>query len=780
MGGEAGFQLRFWLWSALMAVLCAVFAFAVLPRLRIDTDILALLPATERDAEAHEALDRYASSLSRRAVFLIGAPEFEFARSTAERFAADLRVSGAFSSISLEVAAQGGLPKALVDHRFGLVSTRTRARLGDQIERARMFDEALRAIYSPAGAPRPLPVVEDPLNLLGDFLLRALPEARLGSAQLREGVLTVSDGTLHYVLVGAEMDESPFSLSAQSRVMPIINAARDRARNTGGVEVLASGLVLHAAVATATAQREIGTVGTLSLVGITLMVLLCFRSPLPLLWSALVLGVGAVSAILACHFLFGRLHLVTLLFGTGLMGVAIDYSNHFLADQFRASPWSARRAYEHVGPGIAIGMACGVLGYLSLAITPLPGLRQMAVFCAVGLMVACASVLFWYPILARASRPGQRPWLLTASDRLDQALSRLGHRSRLAMGASLLILCITGLWHLDFSDDVRLLQPSPRALLSEDGKLRTLIGNLPDTRLFLVRAPTPEGVLAAESTLARELDQRIDAGALRAYSALSQALPTPDDQVATRDLLARTVYSKQGEAPRLLAQLGFDPATIASHLEEFARAPAEPLELEPWLSTPMAEPWRALWLGKIGNGYASVVGLTGVSGVETLRSIELPGVLWVDRVAETSALLERYRQRALGLIGGAYVLIGLLLARRYGVRPALRLLAVPAGAAIASLAIFGLLGLSANLFNVLALFLVLGLGVDYAVFLREGRDARAPTLLAITLSTLGTVLSYGLLAFSATPFIRSLGLTLLTGVALTWFLALLSERRAPS
>ncbi len=76
----------------------------------------------------------------------------------------------------------------------------------------------------------------------------------------------------------------------------------------------------------------------------------------------------------------------------------------------------------------------------------------------------------------------------------------------------------------------------------------------------------------------------------------------------------------------------------------------------------------------------------------------------------------------------------------------------------------------------LGLFVVLGLGVDYAVFLREGVAARGATLLAISLSTLGTVLSYGLLAFSATPFIRAIGLTLLIGIGFTWLLALLLQR----
>jgi predicted exporter len=99
----------------------------------------------------------------------------------------------------------------------------------------------------------------------------------------------------------------------------------------------------------------------------------------------------------------------------------------------------------------------------------------------------------------------------------------------------------------------------------------------------------------------------------------------------------------------------------------------------------------------------------------------------------------------------------------------------PLGGAALTLATLGLTGVSANLFNVLALLLVLGMGVDYAVFMREGRHARATVIMAILLAGLMTLLSFGLLAGSATPFIRSLGLTVALGVSYTFVLALLAS-----
>ena len=80
-----------------------------------------------------------------------------------------------------------------------------------------------------------------------------------------------------------------------------------------------------------------------------------------------------------------------------------------------------------------------------------------------------------------------------------------------------------------------------------------------------------------------------------------------------------------------------------------------------------------------------------------------------------------------------------------------------------------------NLFHVLSLLLVLGLGVDYAIILREGRSHQA--VLAVFLSMTTTLISFGLLGFSSVPFVRSIGITVALGVAFTFLIAIASKPR---
>lgn len=83
-----------------------------------------------------------------------------------------------------------------------------------------------------------------------------------------------------------------------------------------------------------------------------------------------------------------------------------------------------------------------------------------------------------------------------------------------------------------------------------------------------------------------------------------------------------------------------------------------------------------------------------------------------------------------------------------------------------ALGILGYLGTPFTLFNLMALMLVLGVGVNYAIFLREGGMYAAATLAGVLLSAGTTLLSFGLLSFSSMPALSGFGLTLLIGIGI--------------
>ncbi|MGF1754610.1 hypothetical protein L4C33_13545, partial [Vibrio makurazakiensis] len=146
------------------------------------------------------------------------------------------------------------------------------------------------------------------------------------------------------------------------------------------------------------------------------------------------------------------------------------------------------------------------------------------------------------------------------------------------------------------------------------------------------------------------------------------------------------------------------------------------------------------------------------------------GVTYLNKAEEISDLFKEYRTNIGELLCIALVAIFVVLAIRYGWKHSVKMILPSLIAGIAALAVTTLLGSSLNLFNLLGLILILGIGIDYTLFFSEQKQSHS-TLLAITLSALTTLLSFGLLALSQTHAIHSFGLTVLTGIFVAWLLA---------
>lgn len=777
----AALRRRFWLWLGAVGLLGLSYVFGVHNRMQVETDLLAMLPRVERDTLVEEAVRALAAATGRRTLFLVGAPDVARARAAAADLAGVLAAAQAFERVTLHVDVDAGAVDALYGaHRDALLSDTHRRWLAAG-EAARLGEEARRALYTPSGWLRVRPFAEDPLNLYGDFLAQQLPLS--GSLQLQGDVLVAPSPRGPYLVVTAEAGDTPFSLASNARFEAVIAGAIAQVQQRyADAEVLCSGVVRHAAAAAASGTAEVALFGSVSLVAIVLLVTLTFRAVRPLLLTLLSLGVGTLAALTACHFLFGRVHLLTLVFGSTLTGVGVDYSIHYFADQFRyRDAWNPRDTLRHVGPAILVGMLATAAGYVALLLLPFPGLRQMAAFSIIGIAGACATVLLAYPLLANRRPAAHAPIALGLARRLGAwpAAARLPLPTLPTLGV-LLGIAALGAWQVEFVDDVRALQSAPDWLKQQDARIRELLGGGQDTRFFLVEGASAEDVLQAEERLREGLDALVAGGGLAGYQAVSRALPSLQRQRENHRWLAAQVYVEGGTLERTLLGAGFGQADVRRRRAAFA---VQPPLLEPaaWLASPASAALRGQWLEAVseplGRGHATVVSLSGVRDLNALHALDagLAPVQFVDRVARISAVMQRYRHFAASGLAAAFVLVGAALMLRYGAAAGLRLLIPPVGGAALTLATLALLGVHANLFNVLALLLVLGMGVDYAVFMREGHAARATVIMAILLAGLMTLLSFGLLALSATPFIRSLGLTVALGVSFTFVLALLGS-----
>ena len=153
-------KLRFWAWVILMSAMLGVFATIVAPRLKIETDILALLPNTKSDAATTQAINRFSQNLAGKIIILIGAPQLDQAKQAAHAFAESLRTSRSFSDVMLEQSTtSASMLSVYWPHRDYLLSSRQRELL-TQGKGSVLLQEAMHAAFTPAGLMRPVSLAQ--------------------------------------------------------------------------------------------------------------------------------------------------------------------------------------------------------------------------------------------------------------------------------------------------------------------------------------------------------------------------------------------------------------------------------------------------------------------------------------------------------------------------------------------------------------------------------------------------------------------------------------------
>jgi predicted exporter len=742
-------------------------------RITPDTDILALLPAEQRDPVLQQSFTHMVDSAQQRVVVLVGAGQWDEAVRAAQAFRTALAPhAGVIALDAASGEAQAGWLASLQPHATLLVSAEQERQLRAQPQRF-WVDAALARLYSAFSGPRLGAFRDDPFGLFAGWA-----QERAGETPVRprDGELFVAGEGREYVLLTFTLAQSAFSLANQDAVVPLLESASQEARRAvPSAEVIKAGVVLHAAAAGRQASHEIHTIGVGSMLGIVLLTWLTFRSLRPVSLTVLAIGVGFLGALSVCWLLFGRIHLLTLVFGASLIGVAQDYGIYFLCHRLGADPaLDSPRLLRRLLPGLGLTLLAAVIGYMGLALTPFPGLRHMAVFSGLGLVFAWLTVVCWFPALShgRTLRAG----------RLARRYGAMLKRWPRVSGGALPLLTVAllggvavlGLMRLQVNDDIRSLQSSPPELVRDQIKLGKLLDAPSPVQYYLVRGASGEQVLQREEALKRRLDALVAKGDIGGYQAMSNWVPSLQAQAARLKLVEDKLLAANGPLAALAQEIGED-AGWAAEAGAHLRGTARPMQVEAFLETPAAEPWRHLWIGQTDSGHASIVALRGMRYAaipQLARAADgLEGVQWVDKVGGISSVLGAYRAYMGWVVLGAYALVFAVLLPRYRGRT-WRVLAPTAAASILSLALLGFTGQSLQLFHVLALMLLLGVGVDYGIFLQEdsGHGEDAPWL-AVGLSAASTILSFGLLALSGTPALRAFGLTMLAGTALVWLIA---------
>ncbi|WP_415775477.1 MMPL family transporter [Shewanella oncorhynchi] len=760
---------------------------------RVQSDILAMLPHLQQDKLTERALNQVEATLADQVYIALVAKDETTAIAAAkllmQKLETDLVATGKNAALTHIRSADMQLGEALgqyyFPHRFKLLTAPQAEALATK-DIGNLIEAATAQLYNAFSYANSNLLTQDPLLLFPANLLALAPSSKVRASQ---GILLANQGDNVAAVVMAKGQESAFNPNAQLAQMTALTLGLDAVeKNYPDITVLKAGALFHAIAATQTAKSEISILGLASLLGVIALVWLAFRSVMPLLLAIVTISSGLLLAVTFTLCVFGELHLLTLVFGTSLIGIAIDYSFHFYCERLSDTDRNAQATVAYIFPTVTLAFITSALAYVGIGLAPFPGMQQVAIFCAAGLLGAYLTLILAYPQLAGSRLPsGSRP--LALAGKYLANLTQLSNRLTTPLGMSMFALvivvwCLVGVTKLTVDDDIRHLQQSPASVTEPENKLRQLLSGVTDNQFLLVRAASEEALLQQLERVSPILDAAIANQELGNYVSLSRYLPSHQRQ--------DTAYRLQGEIYQtqidtVLTNLGLDenlkPELQASYLaaKDQYIAPADFFKLEAgkqlaplWLApNGNATDYEALNDGGASAEHGAIVLLGGIQQIDALKArfANVQSVQLIDKVADISAVMGHYRLLTLKLLALALGIALLLFSLNFGIKKAAVVVAVPALAALLTLATLGLTGSPLSLFHALALILVFGIGIDYSLFFASAQNHGKAVMMAVFMSACSTLLAFGLLAFSQTQAIHYFGLTLSLGIGLTFLLS---------
>jgi len=733
--------------ALLWAVVLCFFSFYLVNQLvsgiKIETSLLKLLPHLETNPQIAKALKKFRQNRQNKVIFLLTGENKETIK-TLEELNKLIQQSLLFKDIQYKTKKQPSLYPILSPYRFNLLTDEFRTQLINN-QTQQIIEQTWRKLYSPFSSLYSGQIKQDPFFHFFDYLNQFSGLSQ--KISIKTGYFTLQNQQQTYYLLIADLKDSPFSQKNQQSFKKLLQHIEFLKKQTPQISWLSSGVIYHAIAGFDSAQGEISSIGLGSLLGIIILLFLAFRGFMPLIASTLVIAIGILMGFLACLTWFNEIHLLTLVFGASLIGVSIDYSFHYFVELYYGKT-NKNNVLNVIFYAILLGLITSLIAYFALSLTQLPLLQQVAVFSCTGLVASFLSVILFFPLLKIRPQKTRPFWIAPF-------LQKISDFWKLKMSLLLLIILLMPLITITIDNDIRHFQSLNKTLVNEEQKIKDLLDLKTGFKYFIIQQETIEAVLQKEEALSKALKEP--------YLSISKLVPSVQYQQQNNQLLKK-IY----QTPSPLVTDYFNQFDLSfSNFQEIRNNKI--LTVDDLKDTAIYQPYQDL-LQKTATGYLSIIALSGTTHHLVLEKIaHQQDLVFIDDVNTIKIILNHHQNKAIYLVIMAYLVIGLLLLLRYPWKKALSIILVPLFSALIALSLTALMGIPLNLFNTLALILVLGIGIDYSLFFAEHKENTLNTFFAISLSAISTLLSFGLLALSATPVVASFGLMVLIGILIAFF-----------
>jgi predicted RND superfamily exporter protein len=787
-------------------LICAASIFVLITRMKLDTEVLNVLPSGFESVEGLKVYNRDFAQVRDLTFALVAQPEDvdrleEFAPIFAQRLREQPWCTRVLAGVPLEtpegvrdlqsiaVPLLLNLEPSAFDETLSLLQP---AKMQERLQRLRQEIEA--------GSPRPqIELTLDPLGVIAPALK---PFATKASIQ-EDQPLTSPDRTMRiFLTVTNQPGIGAWDCQKLMRDVKAFQAKAHEGWEGGPLQILVTGRSAYVSEISLSMRHDIVITLFGSIVLVSGVFYAGFRRWLPLLGMGLLLLLCCLVSLAAGLLIFGELNLVTVGFCAILIGLGVDFAILVFGryqqarDDGEDHPGAVSESVKGLSQAIFFGALTTAVGFLALLLAGSRGFNQLGVLIALGIVLAAVfTMTVFFLFLPRKAPPPRRDWMFTLVK--NYVRWAVLHPGKMLWISTPLLLGLTAVAvspkpPIIFDAGTHSMEPKS----SDAGyALRTIMEKMP-TRW----EPVIGMVKASDAQQLHDYWQKVDpkwaelqaGGKIKSYSTPAALALSPQRLQTNRQKLQAVDFSAAREAlESAIAAEGFSRETFESAfklVEELKSAADLSVALPDWRSMlPQTSGWWFLIDRYFAHDPLLTTGfVTTNEPVATQeqkemlrRDLPVPGVPMVlSGWSFTLTDLVPWSQRQLILISALMALFeAALLAflyrdwRLWLIQSATLTMAV-----CAMIASMKLLHIPLNLLNVLAFRLVLAIGVDYGIYvLLVWQKARqldhdvAGVVKPVILAGMTAICGFGSLGAANNPTLAGLGYACALG--LFWSLA---------
>lgn len=540
----------------------------------------------------------------------------------------------------------------------------------------------------------------------------------------------------------------------------------------------------NAAISSANAERiksDIILTVSLALIFLLLFISLFFRrfSSFVLVFIPVIFGAIVAMGVLALY--YGQVSAIALGIGSVLLGISVDYAIHILSHLRENN--DKKLLYRDVSTPILLSSLTTSSAFFSLLFVNSQALNHLGLFAGISVLAAALFSLLVLPHLIRNRKTTKSIKI----NFIDKIANIQYHKIKFLPAAVMLMSVLLWFASHSVSFDADMMKNNYMSpFLKQAEKHLNSISTSSLKSIYIVSAAgNRDEALKINEKLITQFVQLKKEGIIKSYTALNSIANNNSQSEKSIYAWNDFIDNNSDSIIRYIKEACIKNGIKASAFNTFySKIKSEYKSGKTYLDNDL--------LNKISSNYFtendSITALINVLKLEgnnkniqsVYNAFEESNSLWiVDKRLATSELIGILKDNFNTLLGLSFLFVFIILFVAYGRLELTIITMTPVLLSwVWTVGLMGIFGISFNIFNIIILTFIFGLGIDYSIFMmrsmlqkfKYGENNLSSYRVSILLSAITTLAGIGVLIFAKHPALQSIALMSIIGILVVLFI----------